>query len=211
MKITRFTFNAFAENTYLLHDDTNECVVVDPGCSDKREKEQLQQYIADNNLKVVRLLNTHCHIDHVLGNKFVADTYNVGLEIHEQDLDTLRAIPVYAPVYGIMGYEEQLPASYLKEGEQVTFGNTTLDIIFAPGHAPGHVVFYNKEDKTLIAGDVLFQESIGRTDLPGGDYNTLISSIKTKLFVLPDEVTVYPGHGPETTIGHEKKYNPFLR
>jgi hydroxyacylglutathione hydrolase len=211
MKITRFTFNAFAENTYLLHDDTNECVVVDPGCSDKKENDKLQQYISANNLKVVRLLNTHCHIDHVLGNKFVAETYNVGLEIHEKDLETLRAIPVYAPVYGITNYEEQLPASYLKDGEQVKFGNTTLDIIFAPGHAPGHVVFYNAEDKTLIAGDVLFQESIGRTDLPGGDYETLISSIRTKLFVLPDEVTVYPGHGPETTIGHEKKYNPFLK
>jgi hydroxyacylglutathione hydrolase len=211
MKITRFTFNAFAENTYLLHDDTNECVVVDPGCSDAGEKEQLKNYIKDNNLKVVRLLNTHCHIDHVLGNKFVANAYNVPLEIHEKDLETLRAIPVYAPVYGITNYEEQLPTSYLEEGEQVKFGNTTLEIIFAPGHAPGHVVFYNKEDKTLIAGDVLFQESIGRTDLPGGDHKTLLTSIRTKLFTLPDEVTVYPGHGPETTIGHEKKYNPFLQ
>jgi hydroxyacylglutathione hydrolase len=211
MKITRFTFNAFAENTYLLHDDTNECVVVDPGCSDAKEKEQLKNYIKDNNLKVVRLLNTHCHIDHVLGNKFVANAYNVGLEIHEKDLETLRAIPVYAPVYGITNYEEQLPIAYLKEGEQVKFGNTTLEIIFAPGHAPGHVVFYNKEDKTLIAGDVLFQESIGRTDLPGGDHETLLTSIRTKLFTLPDDVTVYPGHGPETTIGHEKKYNPFLQ
>jgi len=211
MKIARFTFNPFAENTYVLQDDTNECVVVDSGCSDQHEKDQLKNYIAANNLKVVRLLNTHCHIDHVLGNKFVANTYNVGLEIHEKDLETLRAIPVYAPVYGITNYQEQLPASYLNEGEQVKFGNTTLEIIFAPGHAPGHVVFYNKEDKTLIAGDVLFQESIGRTDLPGGDHETLLNSIRTKLFVLPDDVTVYPGHGPETTIGHEKKYNPFLR
>lgn len=211
MKIKRFTFNAFAENTYLLHDDTGECVIVDPGCYDKQEQEELKTYISDNNLKVVRLLNTHCHIDHVLGNKFVADTYNIGLEIHEKDLETLRAIPVYAPSYGFTNYSEQLPASFITEDEPVTFGNTSLEVIFAPGHAPGHVVFYHKEDKTLIGGDVLFQSSIGRTDLPGGDHDTLIQSIKTKLFTLPDEVTVYPGHGPETTIGYEKKYNPFLR
>lgn len=211
MKVTCLTFNPFQENTYLLHDDTKECVVVDPGCYERQEQEQLKKYIADNDLKVVRLLNTHCHIDHVLGNKFVADTYNVGLEIHPDDEQTLRSVPVYSSNYGFPQYAEQLPASYLKEGENIKFGNTELEVIFAPGHAPGHVVFYNKADKTVIGGDVLFQGSIGRTDLPGGDFDTLIQSIKTKLFTLPDEVTVYPGHGPETTIGYEKKYNPFLR
>ncbi|WP_266203127.1 MBL fold metallo-hydrolase [Pontibacter kalidii] len=211
MKVTCLTFNPFQENTYLLHDDTKECVVVDPGCYERREQEQLKKYIEDNGLKVVRLLNTHCHIDHVLGNKFVADTYNVGLEIHPEDEQVLRAVPTYASNYGFPLYAEQLPASYLKEGESITFGNTELEVLFAPGHAPGHVVFYNKADKTVIGGDVLFQGSIGRTDLPGGDFDTLIQSIKTKLFTLPDEVTVYPGHGPETSIGYEKKYNPFLR
>ncbi|MBC5993824.1 MBL fold metallo-hydrolase [Pontibacter cellulosilyticus] len=211
MKVTCLTFNQFQENTYLLHDDTKECVVVDPGCYDKHEQEELKKYIADNDLKVVRLLNTHCHIDHVLGNKFVADTYNVELEIHPEDEQTLRSVPAYAPVYGFPMYAEQLPAKYLKEGDTVKFGSTELDVIFAPGHAPGHVVFYNKEEKKVIGGDVLFQGSIGRTDLPGGDFDTLIQSIKTKLFTLPDDVTVYPGHGPETTIGYEKKYNPFLR
>jgi hydroxyacylglutathione hydrolase len=211
MKVTCITFNQFQENTYLLHDDTNECVVIDPGCYEKYEREQLKKYIADNNLKVVRLLNTHCHIDHVLGNKFVANTYNVELEIHPDDEQTLRSVPVYAPAYGFPMYEEQLPAKFFKEGDTVKFGNTELEVIFAPGHAPGHVVFYNRSEKILIGGDVLFQESIGRTDLPGGDFDTLIQSIRTKLFTLPDDVTVYCGHGPETTIGHEKKYNPFLR
>ena len=210
MKVTCITFNQFQENTYLLHDDTKECVVIDPGCYEKYEREQLKKYIQDNNLKVVRLLNTHCHIDHVLGNKFIANTYNVDLEIHPDDEQTLRSVPVYAPAYGFPMYEEQLPAKFLKEGDTVKFGNTALEVIFAPGHAPGHIVFYNRLEKILIGGDVLFNESIGRTDLPGGDFNTLIQSIKTKLFTLPDDVTVYCGHGPETTIGHEKKYNPFL-
>lgn len=211
MNITCLTFNAFQENTYLLHDDTRECVVIDPGCYEKEEREQLKQYIAENNLKVVRLLNTHCHIDHVLGNKFVADTYNVGLEIHPQDEQTLRAVPAYASSYGFPQYAEVLPTSFLEEGDRVKFGNTELQVFFTPGHAPGHIVFYNGPEKICIGGDVLFQGSIGRTDLPGGDFDTLITNIREKMFALPDEVTVYPGHGPETTIGYEKRHNPFLR
>ncbi|RAU82066.1 MBL fold metallo-hydrolase [Pontibacter arcticus] len=210
MKVTCLTFNPFQENTYLLHDETKACVVIDPGCYEAHEREELKQYITDNGLKVERLLNTHCHIDHVLGNKFVADTYKVGLEIHAEDEQVLRSVPTYAPNYGFAMYAELLPTSYLKEGDTIKFGNTELKVIFAPGHAPGHVVFYNEAEKIVIGGDVLFRQSIGRTDLPLGDHNTLIQSIKTKLFTLPDEVTVYPGHGPETTIGHEKKYNPFL-
>ncbi len=211
MTVTGLTFNPFSENTYLLHDETKECVIVDPGCSTAAEKAQLKQFVADNGLKVIKLLNTHCHIDHVLGNKFVADTYNVGLEMHEADLPTLRAIPAYAPNYGFTDYEEVLPTTFLAENDTVSFGKTELKVIFAPGHAPGHIVFYDEKGKNLIAGDVLFQRSIGRTDLPGGDFDTLISSIKTKLFVLPEDVKVYPGHGPATTIGEEKRENPFLR
>lgn len=211
MKVTCLTFNPFQENTYLLHDDTRECIVVDPGCYEQHEREQLKKYIEDNNLKVVRLLNTHCHIDHVLGNRFVAGTYNVGLEIYPEDEQTLRSVSVYAPAYGFPLYQEELPASFLKENDTVKFGNTELQVLFTPGHAPGHVVFYNESEKIVVGGDVLFKNSIGRTDLPGGNFDTLIQSIKTKLFTLPDEVTVYPGHGPETTIGYEKKYNPFLR
>jgi glyoxylase-like metal-dependent hydrolase (beta-lactamase superfamily II) len=211
MKVTCLTFNPFEENTYLLHDDTNECVVIDPGCYDKEEREQLKSYIAENGLNVVRLLNTHCHIDHVLGNQFVAGTYNVGLEIHREDEQTLRAVAAYAPSYGFQQYSETLPTAYLEEGDTVKFGKTELQVLFTPGHAPGHIVFYNGPEKICIGGDVLFQNSIGRTDLPGGDFDTLINSIKDKLFALPDDVTIYPGHGPETTIGHEKKHNPFLR
>ncbi|WP_114782742.1 MBL fold metallo-hydrolase [Botryobacter ruber] len=211
MEVTCLTFNPFQENTYLLHDSTGECVVVDPGCYEKHEQAELKAYIEQHNLKVVKLLNTHCHIDHVLGNTFVADTYGVGLEIHEQDLPTLRSVPAYAPAYGFPMYSETLPSSYLKEGDPVTFGNTTLQVLFTPGHAPGHVVFYNEQEKVCIGGDVLFRQSIGRTDLPGGDFDTLLNSIRTKMFTLPEEVTVYPGHGPETTIGYEKKHNPFLR
>lgn len=211
MKVTCLTFNPLQENTYLLHDDTRECVVIDPGCYEKEEREQLKQYIAENELKVVRLLNTHCHIDHVLGNKFVADTYNVGLEIHPQDEQTLRAVPAYAPAYGFPQYGEVLPTAFLEEGDRVMFGNTELQVFFTPGHAPGHIVFYNGPAKICIGGDVLFQGSIGRTDLPGGDFDTLITSIREKMFALPDDVTVFPGHGPETTIGHEKRHNPFLR
>lgn len=210
MQIKSFTFNPFSENTYVLYDATKECVVIDPGCSNAQEEKELKDYIQTQGLKVVRLLNTHCHIDHVLGNKFVADNYSVPLEIHEDDLAVLRAVPTYSAAYGFPMYAEQLPEKFLKEGQAVTFGETELDVIFAPGHAPGHVVFYHKDSKNVIGGDVLFQRSIGRTDLPGGNYDTLIQSIKTKLFTLPEDVTVHPGHGPSTTIGEEKKHNPFL-
>jgi hydroxyacylglutathione hydrolase len=211
MTVTCLTFNPFQENTYLLHDDTKECVVIDPGCYEKHEQAELKKFIEDNNLKVVRLLNTHCHIDHVLGNKFVADTYKVQLEIHPLEEQILRAVPTYAPNYGFQMYSEQLPEKFLKEGDIVKFGNTEMEVIFAPGHAPGHIVFYNSQEKVAIGGDVLFQSSIGRTDLPGGDFDTLIKSIRTKIFTLPDDTVVYPGHGPKTTVGYEKKYNPFLQ
>ena len=211
MIVTSFTFNPFAENTYLLHDETQECVVIDPGCYDKEEQQTLVQFVKENNLKVVKLINTHCHVDHVLGNKFISDTYGVPLTIHEADLPTLRAVAVYAPSYGFNHYAELLPTAYFKAGEVLQFGHTELQIKYTPGHAPGHVVFYHEASQTVIGGDVLFKRSIGRTDLLGGDFGTLIQSIKTQLFTLPDGVTVYPGHGPETTIGKEKKHNPFLR
>ena len=209
MKIKAFTFNSFSENTYVLYDETGECVIVDPGCQDKTEVAELKKFIEDQQLKPVLLLNTHCHIDHVLGNKPIADAYNLQLAIHEKDLDTLRSVPAYAPMYGFPMYEELLPQTWLKEGTPVKFGNTGLEVLFTPGHAPGHVVFYHKASGNVIGGDVLFNRSIGRTDLPGGDYDTLIKSIHEKLFTLPDATVVHPGHGPVTTIGDEKAYNPF--
>lgn len=210
LQIESFTFNPFQENTYVLYDDTKQCVIIDPGCSDKQENQELQNFIQAKGLTVARLLNTHCHIDHVLGNKFVADTFGVPLEIHEEDLQVLRAVPTYSAAYGFPQYQEVLPEKFLKEGEHVKFGETELEVLFTPGHAPGHVVFYHPGTKVVIGGDVLFQRSIGRTDLPGGDFETLLQSIRAKLFTLPDDVTVYPGHGPSTTIGEEKTSNPFL-
>ncbi len=209
MKVKVFVFNAFQENTYVLYDETHECVIVDPGCADAEERTELENFIRTSNLSVKLLLNTHCHIDHVLGNAFVKEKYGVNFLMHEADLPVLKAVKVYAPNYGFFQFQEAEPDGFLKEGDTVSFGNQELKVLYVPGHAPGHVAFYNEASKMLIAGDVLFNNSIGRTDLPGGNYKTLIDSIQQKLFRLPDDVTVYPGHGPETSVGFEKKTNPF--
>lgn len=210
IQIASFTFNPFQENTYVLYDETNECVIIDPGCYNERERQTLRDFIASKELKPVRLLNTHCHIDHVFGNAFVASEYMLGLEIHHADLPVLESLPRVAHMYQLNAQESPEPASFLDEGDQVKFGNSTLDILFTPGHSPGSITFYNKEQKIAIVGDVLFHLSIGRTDLPGGDYNTLIASIKNKLFQLDDDVKVYSGHMESTSIGFERKNNPFL-
>ena len=206
-----FTFNGFQENTYILSDETKECVIIDPGCYSNEEQQELASYIDEKGLKPVKLLNTHCHIDHVLGNSFVANKYNVGLEMHEKDLPTLHATPEYGHLYGFNIDKSPEPTVLLNEGDKVKFGNAELDVIFAPGHSAGHIVFVDTEQKFIIGGDVLFYGSIGRTDLPGGDYDTLINSIKTKLLPLADDFKVYSGHGQPTTIGFERENNPFLK
>jgi glyoxylase-like metal-dependent hydrolase (beta-lactamase superfamily II) len=205
-----FTFNPFEENTYILFDETKECVIIDPGCSNKSEQEDMVNFISEESLKPVRLLNTHCHIDHVFGNTFIAKKYNLGLEIHQKDLQTLHSLPRVSHLYGLNAEESVDPSNFLNEGDQIRFGNSTLDILFTPGHSPGSICFVSKEDKFVIGGDVLFNRSIGRTDLPGGDHATLLSSIREKLFVLEDDYTVLSGHGQETSIGFEKQNNPFL-
>lgn len=205
-----FTFNGFQENTYILYDETKECVIIDPGCYSNEEQQTLVKFINDNGLKPVKLLNTHCHIDHVLGNSFVANKYSIGLEMHEKDLPTLHATPEYGHLYGFNIEVSPEPTVLLNEGDKVTFGNSALDVLFTPGHCTGHIVFIAREEKFMVSGDVLFYGSIGRTDLPGGDFNTLINSIKTKLLPLDDDYKVYSGHGPSTTIGFEKQNNPFL-
>jgi len=197
------------ENTYILSDETGECVIIDPGCIEPIEKKELSDYVESNELKVKYLLNTHGHIDHVLGNYYVKDRYGVPLLIHRLDEATLRSVSAYAPVYGFPGYEETEQDDYLEEGKSISFGNSSLEIIFVPGHAPGHIAFVNKEQSICISGDVLFDGSIGRTDLPGGDFDTLIKSIHTQIFPLGDSMVVYPGHGSETTVGKEKISNPF--
>jgi hydroxyacylglutathione hydrolase len=209
IQIKIFTFNPFSENTYLVFDETGEGVVIDPGCYEKSEKDTLAQFIENNNLKIKYLLNTHCHIDHVLGNEFVKERYKVPFLIHKNDEPVLRSVKAYAPSYGFNAYHEILPDGYLAEGDSVSFGNITLDVLFLPGHAPGHIGFYHKDSASLLSGDVLFEQSIGRTDLPGGDFNTLIKSIHQQIFTLPDDVIVYPGHGNTTTVGEEKISNPF--
>ena len=210
INIQSFTFGPFEENTYLLFDETKECVIIDPGCSNKSEQEEIVQFIKDENLKPVRLLNTHCHVDHVLGNSFVAKKYNLGLEIHKEALETLHSLPQVSHLYGLNAEESVEPSSFLKEGDQIKFGNSLLDILFTPGHSPGSICFVAHADKFVIGGDVLFYGSIGRTDLPGGDHEMLLTNIREKLFILPDDYSVFSGHGQETVIGFEKKNNPFV-
>lgn len=209
LSIKTFEFNPFAENTYLVYDGTHQAVIIDPGCYEQSEKQVLSQFVEENKLTIKFLLNTHCHIDHVLGNDFVKNKYQVPLLIHAKEEPVLRAVKSYASNYGFNQYAEALPDQFLAEGDTVSFGNTTWSVLFLPGHAPGHIGFYDATEKKIFAGDVLFYRSIGRTDLPGGNHQTLIDSIQKKLFLLPDEVAVYPGHGDTTTIGEEKMYNPF--
>ena len=209
LKIRKFEFNPLQENTYVLYDDTGECVIVDPGCYGKDEEEELDAFITSAGLKVKMLLNTHCHIDHILGNWHIKTKYGVKLYIHAKDEIVLRAAKVYAPSYGIHQYHETEADHFLSENEYVEFGNQKLKILFVPGHSPGHVAFYDQETRQLVSGDVLFYNSIGRTDLPGGDFDTLIRSIHHMIFTLPDETVVFPGHGPETSVGFEKATNPF--
>jgi glyoxylase-like metal-dependent hydrolase (beta-lactamase superfamily II) len=210
-KVHKFTFNPFQENTYVVADDNGNCAIFDPGCYYPQEKELIVKFIDENKLKPVRLINTHCHLDHIFGNKFIAETYNLKLEIHKGELPVLDSAPIVCQNYGIPYPDESpQPGNFLEEGDMVEFGSTQLKILFTPGHSPASISFYEPNDKFLIAGDVLFYDSIGRTDLPGGDYHTLINSIKEQLFPLDNEVTVYSGHGQDTTIGREKLLNPFL-
>jgi hydroxyacylglutathione hydrolase len=210
ISIQSFVFSPFQENTYVLFDETKECIIIDPGCYDKRERAELASFIEVNKLKPVKLINTHCHLDHVFGNGFVADTFHLKLEIHKNEKAVLDAFLPTANLYNLNASPSPPPSIYLSEGDVITFGNSTLEILFTPGHSPGSITFYNREQKIMIAGDVLFQGSIGRTDLPGGNFQTLMDSIKNKLFPLGDDYTVYNGHGSSTTIGFERMNNPFL-
>ncbi len=210
-RVVRFTFNPFQENTYLVIDQTKQCALFDPGCASAAERDELARYIDAEELQPVRLINTHCHVDHILCNAFVARRYGLELEIPRRQLTVLQARPASAQLFGI-GSREVLPEPehFLEEGQEVVFGNTRLQVLLTPGHSPGSLSFYCAEDGFLISGDVLFQGSIGRTDLPGGDMATLLHSIREKLLPLGDEVVVHSGHGPDTTLGQERRSNPFL-
>ncbi len=205
------TCNPFQENTYLIYDDSLECIVIDPGVSNAYEQQMLTQLISSKRLKPVQLINTHCHIDHVLGNKFVADTFQLELGIHEKELVMLEAAVDRSMNWGVSYDPSPAPSYYIKPGDLLHFGSTELEVRFVPGHAPGHLVFVNHQDGYVIAGDTLFKGSIGRTDLMFGDFDVLAKSIQTELYTLPDHFKVYCGHGDYTTIGEEKRTNPFVR
>lgn len=210
INIKIFTFNPYQENTYVLYDESGACVIIDPGMYTGAEQNQLVAFIKAENLKPERLLNTHCHIDRVLGNKFVFDNWGLKPEFHKGELYILQAVAGYAPQMGMQYELSPEPENFLPEIGTLSFGNSTLNLIFAPGHSPAHLCFYAEAENFLIGGDVLFYRSIGRTDLPGGNHQQLINSIKNTVFQLPNDCEVFPGHGPSTTIGFEKLNNPFL-
>ena len=210
-KIKFFTFNPIGENTYILYNESKQCIIIDPGCYFEEENEQLKGFITQNELNPTQLLNTHCHLDHVFGNKMISETYHLTLQMHEKE----KPVLTYAPTSGLM---YNMPFDnyvgefiLLKEGDTVLLGQDELKVIEVPGHSPGSICFYCAKQNFLIGGDVLFQGSIGRTDLPLGDHETLLLHIKNKLLVLPEETVVHSGHGLPTTIGAEKANNPYLQ
>jgi hydroxyacylglutathione hydrolase len=210
IKIKPFVVNPLQENSFVVSDETGECIFVDPGFYFEEEHEEIKEYITKNNLTPVLIANTHCHFDHIMGVEFLRKEYGIPFYTHPDDAFWVEKAIDQAHMFGFEMEPVQPPDAFFRENEQVKFGNSSLEIIHIPGHAPGHVVFYSEAGNLLIAGDVLFYGSIGRTDLPGGDYQKLISGIKSKLFKLPDETRVFCGHGPETTLGFEKSSNPFL-
>ena len=211
LKIKVFTFSPVQENTYILYNEQNKAIIIDPGCYFTAEQETLKNFINDTQLQPVRLLNTHCHLDHVFGNKWVYDTWGLELYIHRGEEQMLILAPLSGEKWGLPFVNYDGPLHFLNEGDTVLLDNDALGVIAAPGHSPASICFYCENQHFLIGGDVLFRESIGRSDLPGGNHEILLKSIREQLFVLPDEVEVFPGHGLSTTIGHEKKHNPYLQ
>ena len=209
MKIKKFTFNSFQENTYIVHSN-KECMIIDPGCNTAEEEDLIQQYISDNQLIPKELINTHCHLDHIFGNHFISNTYNLVPKMHEKDLPLLTKAVDIGKLYNVNLTPPPLNVQYIYENEIISIGNTSWEVIFTPGHAPGHICLLNNADKILLGGDVLFLMSIGRTDLPLSNHDDLIDSIKNKLFILDDDIEVFCGHGNNTTIGFEKQNNPFV-
>lgn len=210
LQVKAFTFSPVQENTYVLYNEQGKAIIIDPGCYYSAEQEKLKNFIKDTGLEPVQLLNTHCHLDHVFGNKWVHEEYGLELHIHQLELPVLERAPFSGEKWGLPFENYSGPIHFLAPGDTVQLGNDALEVILAPGHSPGSICFYCAKQGFLIGGDVLFHESIGRTDLPGGDHATLLQSIREKLFVLPAEVIVYAGHGIPTTIGYEQANNPFL-
>lgn len=209
--VEKFTFNPFQENTFVVHDGS-VCVIVDPGCYHQEERDILTQYIESNNLEAQAVLLTHAHLDHIFGCDFVSKHYDIDVYLHEKDVYTLEMGERSAATYGIPGFiQPETPNKLLKGNETLTFGSMHFDVKFTPGHCVGHIIYVNKEADFVMNGDVLFQGSFGRTDLPGGDMDTLKQSIFEVMFELPESMVVYSGHGAETTIGEEKSTNYILQ
>jgi hydroxyacylglutathione hydrolase len=210
LTVKSFEFNPLQENTYVLFNEKDACMIIDPGCYFGNERRALEEHIEQQGLSPKLLLNTHCHLDHVFGNLFVSTTWDLPLYLHEKEREVLAAAPAMGLAWEMPFENYRGPLQYLVPGGQVGFGDDQLEILFLPGHSPGSVGFFDKRGGFLIGGDVLFRESIGTTALPGGDHETLVRSIREVLWLLPDETIVYPGHGEPTTIGWEKKHNPFV-
>jgi len=210
LKLKSFTVNPFQQNTYIIWDSNNIAAIIDPGNSNNLENTMIKKFISENNLKLSRLLLTHAHIDHIMGNKFIFDEYGLLPEVHPDDVFFIDALMQTASMYGVNCEESPKAEKFLADNQLIELGELSIKCIHTPGHSPGSITFYFEKEKVMISGDVLFNGSIGRTDLPKGDFDTLISSIKTKLFPLGDDIKVYSGHGPATTIGNEKQSNPFL-
>ena len=211
LTVQSFTFNPVQENTYVVYNDKGACCIIDPGCYFASEEKALTDFIEQNGLTPVLLLNTHCHLDHIFGNRFIQKKYGLTLHLHPAEKEVLDYGPAMGQLWQLPfdNYEGDL--IYLNEGDTITLGEDQLQVLLTPGHSPGSLTFYDREAKFLISGDVLFQGSVGRTDLPGGDFAVLEQSIKIKLYTLPEDVIVYPGHGGSTTIGDEMKGNPFVK
>jgi glyoxylase-like metal-dependent hydrolase (beta-lactamase superfamily II) len=210
LNVKIFTFNPLQENTYLLYNEHKECIIIDPGCYFQDEREKLVSFIQTAGLSPRMLMNTHCHLDHVFGNRFIHEEYGLELHIHQGEVPVLERAPASGLMWNVPFDNYDGPIHFLEESVPVHLGQDRLDVLLLPGHSPASVGFFSKLDGFIIGGDVLFRESVGRTDLPGGNPKMLEQSILQKLYVLPDETVVYSGHGIPTTIGHEKKYNPYV-
>ncbi len=211
LQLESLVFNPFSENTFIIHDETKECVIVDPGCSNAAEEDRLFGYIDSHQLKPLMVINTHGHVDHVVGNNAVKRRYGIMVAAHPDMHNDFIQAKRQAVWLGMQPVGDiDLPDVDLQDDQEIKVGNGMLEVICTPGHAQGSISLYARAEGWVLTGDALFCRSIGRTDLPGGDFSTLRESIRTRLFTLPDETEVFPGHGESTTIGEEKNFNPFV-
>jgi len=208
--LEKFVFNAFQVNTYLVWDDSGECIIIDPAFQDESERERLTGFMTEKSLSPVRIINTHCHVDHLLGIPGMKQVYNIPFHCHRQETSLLEKAHIMGKAFGIDAAPFPAPDWFLEHGEIIDLGNSRLKALAVPGHSPGSLAFYDEKTEFVITGDALFAGGIGRTDLPGGNYDQLIQSISTQLFELPEDTVIWPGHGPSSTIGEEVRSNPFF-